>query len=130
MSERCRFCDTFDGHSYDCVTLWRKRRENRDNTYTEERCCGGCMFGSNSIYKSRSSDKAHTIRCDLPVTDHDDAVCENGGVKIVSVFGLCSEWRSRKDEKDMDRPWSRYPEEWIRFNDDIPLDDNKGVTED
>lgn len=127
MSERCKFCDTVDGHSYDCVTLWRKRRENRDKTYREENCCGNCMFGARGIGWSRNTD--NLLRCDLPVTDHDDAACKNGGRKMVEKHYSCNEWRSKNDEKDMDKPWSCYPEEWIKFNDDIPLDDNKGITD-
>jgi len=102
-------------HCYSCATLWRRRRENRDATYTEKETCGSCMF-----YHAPMGTPLDFFVCRLPMGDKDDDR-EFMRRRRVKSNGVCAEFRHKKSDRQSDNPWASHPKEYFDWDDDTDL---------
>ena len=99
-------------HCYSCATLWRRRRQNREATYTEKETCGSCMFFHHSC-----GTPLNTFICRLPVGDADDEhrILEK---KFIKPNGVCGEYRPNTSKRRLDYPWAEYHSDYLDWDDD------------
>jgi len=111
-ADRCPLCDEVAGHTYACPTLWRVRRQRRDDTYHEQDSCLVCLFFQRPP-QSRLHDNGF---CSPPITDGDDAALPAGNKRrLVQSCALCDEFRRQDDSRRDDAPWAHYPMAWLQY---------------